>query len=47
MEPLNRSANRGYAHYRATGEISDVVHARVQASEQMRIYREIAAFTSS
>jgi hypothetical protein len=45
-ERANISENRGYEHYRESGEISDEVHQRLQASTQMRRFRRITELHS-
>ena len=37
----NESANKGYDHYRETGEVSDEAHGLLEASCQMRTFTEI------
>ena len=41
VERVNKSTNKGYDHYRETGEVSDEAHGLLEASEQMRVFREI------
>lgn len=42
LAQAHASGSKGYAHYCATGEISADTQARIEASQNMRIYREIA-----
>lgn len=42
LERTNASDNRGYEHYRTTGEISEEAHLALEASRQMRMFREIS-----
>ena len=44
---VNVSANRGYSHYRLTGEVSDEVHQLLLASRHYRVFREVTGVVES